>query len=501
MARRRPRSRPVDREILRLALPALATILAEPICVLTDTAIVGHLGTDQLAGLALASTILLTAYAVFIFLAYGTTAAVARLLGAGQEREAARQAVQGIWLAMVLGAASATVVGVASAPLVRLLGGTGPVATNALVYLRISLVGLPALLATLASVGYLRGRLDTRTPLVVAIGVAVANLGLEVLLVYGFGYGIGAAALSTVVAQVAGAAVLVWRVAVAARALGVAARPQLHAVSHLLVVGFHLLVRTAALRASLLLGTAVAARQGRDELAAYQIGFQIWSFLGLSMDALAIAAQALVGRALGAGDVARARAVGRRVNELAVASGAALGLVLVLLRWPIADVFSADATVVALAAGSLLWVGLAQPLNGWAYGLDGILIGAGDQRFLAGAMVAALAVFAPAAVAVNLTGAGLDGLWAALILLMVARVVVLHARFVGDGWAVVGAAVHRRAPAGRASGEGLGPGGEAAEVGGVVVAAQLPVRAVDDEVVDRPVVGPGEGEGAGRGRP
>ncbi|MPY94943.1 MAG: MATE family efflux transporter, partial [Acidimicrobiia bacterium] len=340
LARLRPG--PVDRDIFRLAIPAFATIIAEPVCVLTDTAIVGHLGTDQLAGLALASTILLTAYAVFIFLAYGTTAAVARLLGAGQLHAAAAQAVQGMWLALALGAASAAVVGYFSEPLVELLGGSGAVATNALVYLRTRLVGLPALLVTLASVGYLRGRLDTRTPLLVAAGVAVANLVVEVVLVYGFGFGIGAAALSTVLAQGAGALVLCWRVAASVRALQVSARPSLGAVGRLLVVGLHLLVRTAALRASLLLGTAMAARLGRDELAAYQVGFEIWSFLGLAMDALAIAAQALVGHALGAGDVAQARAVGRRVNELAVLAGLVLGWVVLVLRGPIAGVFSED---------------------------------------------------------------------------------------------------------------------------------------------------------------
>lgn len=440
------RPRPVDREILRLALPALATMVAEPICVLTDTAIVGHLGTDQLAGLALASTVLLTSYAVFLFLAYGTTAAVSRLLGAGEQREAAHQAVQGLWLALALGVGTAVVVGGVSAPLVHALGGRGAVADNALVYLRISLVGLPALLLGLASVGYLRGRLDTRTPFFVALGVAVANLGVEVVLIYGFGFGIGAAALSTVLAQVGGALVLSWRVAAAARALGVGARPHLGAVRRLLVVGAHLLVRTAALRASLLLGTAVAARLGHDELAAYQVGFEIWSFLGLALDALAIAAQALVGHALGAGDPDQARAVGRRVNELAVLTGVALGLVVALGRGPIAAVFSDDPAVVALTAGSLVWVGLAQPVNGWAFALDGTLIGAGDQRFLAGAMVVALAVFAPAALAVGATGAGLGWLWGALVLLMAARVALLQARFVGGAWAVTGSSV---APAAR----------------------------------------------------
>ncbi len=432
------RLRQLDRDILHLAVPALATIVAEPLYVLTDTAIVGHLGTDQLAGLALASTILLTAYAVFIFLAYCTTASVARLLGAGLHREAAAQAVQGLWLAVLLAGGSGVVVGVFSGPLVTALGGEGEVARNALIYLRISLLGMPALLLSLASVGYLRGRLDTRTPLVVALGTAVFNLVIEVVLIYGLGFGIGASALGTVVAQALGASVLCWRVLSSARAERVPTAPDLRAIRQLLSVGLHLLVRTAALRASLVLGTAVAARLGKVELAAYQISFEIWSFLGMGLDALALAAQALVGHALGAGDADAARAVGRRVNQLSVGAGVVLGGALVAARWPLASVFSHDDAVIAAAAASMVWVAVAQPINGWAFALDGILIGAGDQRFLAVAMVIAFAVFAPAAVAVGATGAGLGWLWGALILLTAARVVVLQLRFSGGRWAVVG---------------------------------------------------------------
>lgn len=430
--------RSLDRDILRLAVPALAQLTAEPLYILTDTAIVGHLGTNELAGLALASTILLSGFAVFIFLAYGTTAAVARLLGAGEHQRAAAQAAQGIWLALVLGVVTAAVIGVCSAPLVELLGGEGAVATNAVVYLRISLFGFPGLLAGLAGVGYLRGRQDTRTPLFVSVGSAAANLVLEAALIFGLGFGIGASALATVVAQWGAAGLYGFWVLRGARQLGVGIKPDLTAMRRLLVVGLHLLVRTVALRGSLVLGTAVAARIGTVQLAAYQIGFEVWSFLGLALDALAIAAQSLVGHALGAGDADAARQVGRRVNELSVAFGVVVGAAIVAARWPLAAVFSDDPDVVASAAWSLLLVGLAQPVNAWAFALDGTLIGAGDMRFLAWAMAGAFAVFAPAALTVAATGAGLGWLWAALILFMTARVVILQTRFVGEAWAVVG---------------------------------------------------------------
>ena len=197
----RLRAGPYDREILRLAVPAFFTLVAEPLYVLADTAVVGHLGTPQLGGLAIASSILLIGYSLFIFLAYGTTAAVARLIGAGDHARAAQQAVQSLWLALIAGLVSSAVMAALAEPLVRLLGGEGAVAANALIYLRISLLGFPALLVTLAGTGYLRGLQDTRTPLVVTIGSAILNLVLEVVLIFGLGFGIVASAWATVVAQ------------------------------------------------------------------------------------------------------------------------------------------------------------------------------------------------------------------------------------------------------------------------------------------------------------
>ena len=251
-----------DREIARLAIPAFGALIAEPLYVLADTAVVGHVGTDQLAGLAVASSALLTGYAAFIFLAYGTTAAVSRLLGAGRDGEAAHQAVQGLWLAAVIGLAVTVVVGGAAVPIVSLLGAAGAVRTNAVVYLRISALGTTFQLLTFAGTGYLRGLQDTRTPLLVAVGTAVGNLVLELVLINGLGYGIGASALSTVLAQAVGAIVYVRLITRATSRLGAALRPDWSAIRRLGRVGGDLLLRTLALRGSLTLFTAVAARVG-----------------------------------------------------------------------------------------------------------------------------------------------------------------------------------------------------------------------------------------------
>lgn len=436
---RRPWRSPHDRAIARLAVPAFGALIAEPLYVLTDTAIVGHLGTPQLAGLAVASSILLTLYAVFVFLAYGTTAAVSRRVGAGDERGATAEAVQALWLALAIGLVL-VVAGLAFAgPLVDLLGAEGAVRTNALVYLRISLTGVPFLLLTLAGTGFLRGAQDTATPLVIAVATAVANLALESVLIFGLGYGIGASALSTVLAQGAGALAYVWRVGGAARAAGVALVPHPAAVRRLARVGVDLLVRTAALRAAFLVTTAVAARMSAVDLAAHQVAFEVWGFLALGLDAVAIAGQALVGRSLGAREPEAARSAGRRMIEWGVALGLAFGVIVIAVRVPLAGVFTDDRAVESLTAFLLLCAGLLQPVNAVAFVLDGVLIGAGDLAFLARAMVGSAVVFVPLAVLVGTTGAGIGWLWAALGVFMATRAGALLARFAGDRWVVLGA--------------------------------------------------------------
>jgi putative MATE family efflux protein len=386
-----------------------------------------------------ASMLLITLYNVCIFLAYGTTAAVSRLLGAGDEREAAHQAVQSLWLASLIGLGLLVAGMVGADALVGLMGAEGDVRTHALLYLRISLFGLPALLVVLAGTGYLRGLQDTRTPLAVAVGTAVLNLVTELALVYGFGFGLGASALTTVVAQSVGAAVYIRLIRRAVLQFDVDLRPDPASLRRLGVVGRDLFIRTAALRLSLVIATAVATRLGTTDVAAHQIGFEVWNILALVLDAIAIAGQALVGRALGAGDGPGARAAGRRMIELGIALGVVLGLVVFALRTVLPDVFTSDPAVAALAAFVLGWVAVMQPVNAVAFVLDGILIGAGDMRFLAWAMVGAAAVFVPPALAVSALDAGIGWLWACIALLMLTRATSLYARFAGDRWLILGA--------------------------------------------------------------
>jgi putative MATE family efflux protein len=428
-----------DRAIFRLAVPALGALIAEPLYVLADTAIIGHLGTPQLSGFAIATGIVLTGYSVFIFLAYGTTASVGRLIGAGQEREAAHQAIQGIWLASIVGVVLALGLWPVARPLITLFTDDPVVRAQALVYLRISLPGLPAMLITLAGVGYLRGHQDTRRPLWVALATALFNLVLETVLIYCFDYGIGASALSTTLAQWLAAACYLRWIAQAVRGFDVALKPHGATIARLARVGGHLLVRTAALRGAFVLGTAVASHLGPTDVAAHQITFNMWMLLALTLDAVAIAGQSIVARHLGAGDAAAARASAVRMVEWSIAVGVLLGIVVLATRGIIPAVFTDDHAVRDLTRFLLLFLALLQPLSGVAFALDGILIGAGDQRYLAYAMTVALLVFVPLAIAVDVTDAGIGWLWGANIAFMTVRCWGMQRRFATNAWAVTGA--------------------------------------------------------------
>jgi putative MATE family efflux protein len=431
---------PHDREILRLAVPAFGALAAEPLYILVDTAIVGHLGTNPLAGLAVSGTVLTATFAIFNFLAYSTTGAVARQLGAGNRRAAAEVGVDGLWLAAGLGLVL-TVLGLALAPvIVDAMGASHRVHPFAETYLLISILGAPALLITLAGAGYMRGLQDTRTTLVIALASNAANVLIEVLFVYGFDLGIAGSAWGTVLAQYGAALAYVAITARTVRLEHASVRPQAAGIRAAASVGGRLVVRTGSLLAAFLAATAIASRIGDDDVAAHQIAYQMFLFLALSLDALAIAGQAMVGRFLGAGDAHEARVASHRMIEWGVAVGVVFGVLLLLLRPVIVPLFTPDADVQDLALQLLVIVALMQPLNAVVFVLDGILIGAGDVTYLALAMlVATVSVFAPAAAAVLAFDGGLLWLWGALVLWMGARGVGMGARFVGSRWQVTGA--------------------------------------------------------------
>ncbi|MFJ7337623.1 MATE family efflux transporter [Streptomyces sp. NPDC101116] len=438
-ARRPTGRRQHDREIIALAVPAFGALVAEPLFLMADTAIVGHLGTAQLAGLGVASALLMTAVSVFVFLAYATTAAVARRVGAGDLQAAIRQGMDGIWLALLLGAAVIAVALPTAPHLVDLFGASDAATPHAITYLRISVLGIPAMLVVLAATGVLRGLQDTRTPLYVAIAGFVANGVLNAGLVYGAGLGIAGSAWGTVIAQCGMAAVYLVVVLRGAHKHGASLRPDAAGIRASAQAGVPLLVRTLSLRAILMIATAVAARLGDADIAAHQIILSLWSLLAFALDAIAIAGQAIIGRYLGAGDDQGARDACRRMVEWGIAVGVVLGALVVLTRPAFLPLFTSDPAVTDVALPALIIVALSQPISGIVFVLDGVLMGAGDGPYLAWAMLLTLAVFTPAAVLVPVLGGGLTALWATMTLMMTVRMLTLWLRTRSGRWIVTGA--------------------------------------------------------------
>jgi putative MATE family efflux protein len=433
-----------DREIVRLAGPAFLALVAEPLFLLADASIVGHLGTPQLAGLGIAGAVIQTAVGLCIFLAYGTTASVARRIGAGDTRGAVAQGIDGIWLAVLIGLVT-TVLGLAlTGPLVGLFGTEPEVAEQASTYLRWAWLGVIPLLVVLATTGILRGLQDTRTPLYAAVGGNLLNVVLNVGLVYGLDLGIAGSAIGTDLAQLAMAGVLGAVVVRAAVREGAPLRPDLPGVGRAAHAGAPLVVRTVTLRASLLVMTYAAAALGATSMATHQLASTIWTFLAFTLDAIAIAAQAITGRYLGAGDLVATRAVTRRMIHWGVLSGVVTGALLAAAAPVLGPLFTSDAAVRDMLWPVLLAAALFQPVAGLVFVLDGVLIGAGDGRYLAWGGLVVLAVFAPLALAAAATldaaSLGLVWLWVVFgVAFIGSRAVVLVHRARGTRWMATGA--------------------------------------------------------------
>ena len=426
---------PYDRQILRFAIPALGALAAEPLYILVDTAVVGHLGRSQLAALGLAATVL-SVLGMFNFLQYGTTAQVARATGAGEDLTAARLGAQCLWLSLAFGCALALAVALLAAPVVDLFGAEGATADYAVTYLRIVALGIPSAFLAIGGQGFLRGVSELRIPLLIVIAGNVVNVILEVAFVYGLDLGIEGSAWGTVIAQtgmgIAMVVAILRRVGLANAGL----RPAL--ARRLLSLGKFIFIRTVSLISSFILAGAVVARMGDAPLAAHQIAFQLWIFIALVLDAIAIAGQIIVGQELGASRPEAAYDASVRMIWLSIIVGAAFSVVLLVFSGVIPRIFTSDPEVLAQCA--LLWplFALSQPLNGIVFAIDGILIGASDGRYLALSMAAAFAVCAVALAVVVWADWGVRGVWAALVLLIVTRMALMGARFLRRRWLVTG---------------------------------------------------------------
>ncbi len=425
-----------DRQIATLAIPALGALAAEPLYVLVDTAIVGHLGVAPLAALALAGALLSAVVGLCNFLAYGSTPKVGRLYATGQRRAAAALGTQAMILAVVLGLTLTAVAVALATPLLSVMGGRGRVGQLAVLYMRIAALGLPFALLAVAAQGYLRGVSRLRLPLAILLGGNALNAILEVLFVYGLHWGIAGSAWATVLAQsIMGTAFL-------PAILPGAGRPRIDwgAMRSLAGTSGEIFVRTGSLFAAFLIAGAILARIGTASLAAHQIAFELWSFLALVLDALAIAAQVLVSHQLGIGDGRRARELATRTLIWSVVVGLVLAAVMLALEHQLPLAFTSNPRVLGRVAAIWPIFALMQPVNAAVFALDGILIGAGDTRFLMWAMVpCATLVFIPLALLSLPAGWGIIGVWCAILAFILARLIVCGVRFGGERWVREGA--------------------------------------------------------------
>jgi len=427
------------RRIAGLALPALGVLAAEPVYLLFDLAVVGRLGAVSLAGLAIGGLVLSMLSSQLTFLSYGTTARAARFFGAGQRRLAVAEGVQATWLAVGLGAMVVLLVEVAAVPLLAVIADGGEIAQTALPWLRVAILGAPAILISLAGNGWMRGVQDTARPLrFVVVGFALSAL-LCPTLVYGWlglpRLGLTGSAVANLVGQWL-AAVLFCRALIAER---VPLRIDVEVLRAQVVMGRDLVLRTLAFQACFVSAAAVAARFGAAAVAAHQVVLQLWSFLALVLDSLAIAAQSLVGAALGAGQLAHAKSVAWRVTIVSTAAAGVLAVVFAVGASAFPRLFTSDRSVLDVI-GVPWWFLVAQlPIAGIVFALDGVLLGAGDAKFMRSATLAsALVGFLPLIWLSLVFGWGLLGIWAGLTTFMVLRLVFVGWRAASGRWLVAG---------------------------------------------------------------
>jgi putative MATE family efflux protein len=426
------------RTMLRLSAAAFVVLAAEPSYVLIDTAVVGHLGPAQLGGLGIGGTLLSLVALFGAFLDYGTTGRSARWFGAGDREAAVDEGVTATVLALVLGTVAVIFGEALAGPFLRLLaGGNAEVLAAAMTWFRIAVLGVPGILLVLAGNGWMRGVQETRRPVRIVVTANVVSAVASPILVYPLGLGLAGSAVANVAAQVVGGALFLR----ALRAEGRPWRPAWPMVRGQLVVGRDLLLREVGFQAAFLTAAGAAARMGTAQVAAHQIGYELWVFIALVLDSFAIAAQSLVGAALGGGDVGAARGTARPVARYGLGAGVTAGALLAAGWWLIPAAFTSSHAVRHQA--HLLWpflVGM-QPAAGVLFALDGVLIGAGDVGFLRTiTLVSALGVFVPVTLCALYFHWGIVGIWAGLTGFILARLVGMLARTNGSRWVVTGGA-------------------------------------------------------------
>jgi putative MATE family efflux protein len=424
------------RQMLALATSAFLVLAAEPLYLLVDTAVVGHLGAHALGALAIGTTLMALLAIVGTFVEYGTTSRAARWFGDGRRDRAVDEGVQASYLAVGIGLVVVVVGQLFAGPFVRLLTGSSTeLQVPAEHWFRIALCGMPMVLLVLAGNGWMRGVQLTRAPVVIVLLANGLSAAASPLLVYTFHLGLVGSAWANLGAQVVAATLFVRRLRVDAGSL----RPHVAVMRAQLVLGRDLIVRAAAFQIAFLVAAGVAARMGAAQIAAHQIGMQLWEFTALLLDSFAIAAQSLVGAALGAGDAHVARRLAGQVARWSAGAGSAFALVYAAGWWLVPRLFTSSSAVQHQAHVLWPWFVVMLPAAGIVFGLDGVLIGAGDVAFLRTiTIVAALGGFVPLTLAASYWDWGIGGVWAGLTAFIVVRLVGMVWRARTDRWVVLG---------------------------------------------------------------
>lgn len=434
-----PDRRTRRRRVIALAVPAIATLVADPLLGLVDTAVVGRLGAAELGGLGLAVSVLTAVSWIFNFLVFGTTSTVARAVGAGDRDAAGRRVSHAAQVALVVGVAVGLVLFVVAAPLLRALGTVEELVGPAAIYLRIRAIGVPLLLLGYVGHGAFRGVSDTRSPMVIVVVANVLNALLTVLLVFPVGLGIAGAAWGTVAAEAFTAGALLLLLRRTGLPLAGHGRPGRTQLTALVVVSRDLFLRTGALLGGLLAITAAAGRMGALTAAGHQVLYQTFLLVSFLMDGFAISAQALVGTALGAGRIDEARAYGRDLVTWGAVGGAVVAGLLILGGDLLPGLLTDDAQVLAMIGTAWWFAALGHVVNGPVFALDGVLMGAEDFAYLRTWTVLAAVVGGVGGQLVASFGGGLLGLWIAVEAMMLVRLVSLMVRVRGDAWTRTGA--------------------------------------------------------------
>ena len=416
-----------DRSIMALAIPALGSLAIDPLVSVVDTAFVGQLGTAELGALGVNAAIFALAFLIFNFLAYGTTPKIGQALGRDDRQAAGRIVIQALGLAAIIGITVTALLLIFSAPILRLMGASGELAEPATTYLHLRALAGPAVLIIIAGNGAFRGYQDTRTPFVIAAIFNLINLILDPILIFALGWGIAGAAAATVIAQWTGALIFLWLLLVRhRREFGIElVLPRPSQMIPLIQIGGHLLLRTGALVATMTLATAVAARIGVVEVAAHQVAYQLWGFLALVVDSLAVAGQALLSRFIGEQSPEKAKSVGNRLLQWGLAIGVLLGLLFWLAHPYLPMLFTDDPDTVAYVLAIFVFVAILQPINGVVFVWDGLFMGAQAFRYLAITMVLSALIGAGLLIATLAFDWGLVGVWWAITAVMLSRLLFL----------------------------------------------------------------------------